>query len=435
MKVTEIKNEGLKREFKVVLPAADLQKEVDKKLQSVSKTIKLDGFRPGKAPLSMIKKKHGRNVLGEVLEHTVSNTTQKLLQDKNLYPALQPKIDIAKFEEGSDLEYSIAFEVFPEVPEFDLEKIKIQKPVADISDKDIDDGIERIRKSTSDFVPLKKQRAAKKGDAVLIDFTGKLNGEVFEGGSAKEFRLELGSGQFIPGFEDQLVGVKKGEDCVVKVTFPENYGSADLAGKDAEFEIKVHEVLEAQQPELNDEFAQKVGAENVEKLKGMVKSYLENDFANVARVKLKKDLFDSMDKVCKFDVPEGMVELEYKSLLKSTEVKDESDKDKKKREKECNELAERRVRLGILLSEIGRKNNIAVTENEVRKAVFDQAKTMPGYEKNLIEYYQKNPQALDSLRGPILEDKVVNFIVEKINAKEQKMTTSELIKFQEEQNS
>jgi len=439
MQVTELKNEGLKREFEITLEAKDINKKIEDRLAKAAKTIKMPGFRPGKVPISLVKKKHGKEILGEVLEHAVADSSQKVLKERELNPAMQPKIEISSFDpekESDDLVYSLSFEVYPEVPEVDLGKIKIEKSVIEVTEKEINDGMDRLKQSQKSFEPIKKARAAKKGDAVSIDFLGKTDGEPFEGGAANDFQLELGSGQFIPGFEEQLEGAKKGDKIVVKVQFPEQYGAAELAGKDAEFDVTIKGVLEAKEPEVNDEFAEKLGMENLEKLKDAIKEQITQDFEMITRTKLKKDIFDAFDESYKFDVPESMVEMEFKSIKESSQASEESkdidEKEAKEQDEEFKGLAERRVRLGVILADIGRKNSINVTEDELRKSVFEQARNYPGQEQKIIEFYQKNAEALDRLKGPILEDKVVDFVVGKIKATEKKVTTEELLKFEAE---
>ncbi len=432
MQVTELKNEGLKREFEITLKAADLSKKVDTNIINLAKRIKMPGFRPGKVPLALVKKQHGKQVLGEVLENTVADTSKKLMQERKLFPALEPKIQIASFNEGADLVYNISFEIYPEVPEFDFGKIKLNRPKVDISAKEIEEGLEALQKSQKQFKPLKKPRAAKKGDTVVINFEGSIEGKKFEGGSANDYRLELGSGSFIKGFEEQLEGAKKDEEVEVKVQFPANYGSANLAGKDAVFAVRINDILESELPEADDELAKKLGFEDLAKLKEAIEKKLENDFDNLAKVKLKKELFDKLDKECNFDVPEGMVELEYNSILQNDtdEVKPGSKEDVK-RQKEYRELAVRRVKLGILLADLGRINSVNVTEDELRKAVFEQVRKFPGHEQQVIEFYQKNQSAIDQLRGPILEEKVVDFILAKTTITDKKTSTKELLEFQE----
>lgn len=433
MQVTELKSEGLKREFQITLEAKDLSKKVDAQIIKLAKKIKMPGFRAGKVPVALVKKKHGREVLGEVLENTVADTSRKLMQERNLLPALEPKIAIDSFDEGKDLIYNISFEVYPQVPEFDFSKIKLSRPKVTVEQKDIDDGMERLQKSQKQFAPLEKPRAAKKGDTVVIDFEGSIDGVKFAGGAAEGHRLELGSNSFIPGFEDQLVGTKKDEALDVKVTFPKEYGSKELAGKDAVFAVKVHDILQAKSPEANDEFAKTLGFEDLAKLKDAIAKQIEEDFSSLAKVKLKKELFDKLDEVCNFDVPEGMVELEYNSLIQNdSEPVKEGSKEEKARNKEYRELSIRRVKLGILLAELGKLNSVTVTEDELRKAIFEQVRRFPGQEQRVIEFYQKNKEALDHLRGPILEEKVVDFILAKATITDKKTSTKELLAFNDE---
>lgn len=439
MQVTELKNEGLKREFEVTLKAKDINKRVEERLAKVAKTIKVAGFRPGKVPLSLVKKKHGKEILGEVLEHAVADSSHKVLTERDLNPAMQPKIEISSFDpekENSDLVYSLSFEIYPNVPDVDLAKIAVEKSVIEVTEKEVNDGLERLKSMQKDFQPLKKARATKTGDSVVIDFVGKTDGKPFEGGAANDFQLELGSGQFIPGFEEQLVGSKKDDKVVVKVKFPDQYGSADLAGKDAEFDVTIKDILAAVEPELNDEFAAKVGMENLDKLKDAIKEQIAHDFEYIARTKLKKDIFDALDAGYKFDVPESMVSMEFESIKESSksaeEVQKADEKELQKFNDEFKVLAERRVRLGVILADIGKKNAIKVNEDELRKSVFEQARNYPGQEHKVIEFYQKNRDALDKLRGPLLEEKVVDFVLSKVKCSEKKVTTEDLLKFNNE---
>lgn len=431
MQVTEKKNEGLKREFEIKLLAKDINKKVEIRLEEVSKTVKAPGFRPGKVPLALVKKKHGQQVLGEVLESAVEESSRKVMEDNKVFPAGKPDIKVESFNEGEDLVYSMAFEVYPEVPETDFSKVKLERSVVEIIEKDIDDAIEKLRQSQKESTPLKTDRKTKKGDIVVIDFLGKVGGEAFEGGESKNYNLELGSGQFIPGFEDQLKGLNKGDETVVKVKFPDEYGSENLAGKDAEFEVTLHDILTPKLPKVDDKFAEKLGMENVEKLREEIKTHITKDFDQITRTKLKKDLFDALDKKFKFELPQSMLDVELGSLTESLkDVKDE--KEVKKQTKEFEKLAERRVRLGIVLADFARKSSVDVTEDEVRAAVFDQARSYPGQEQMVLEYYQKNPQALEQLRGPLLEEKAVDLIISKATIKDKKTNSAELIKFNEQ---
>lgn len=433
MQVAELKNEGLKREFEITLTADYLSKKIDAKIINLAKKIKMPGFRAGKVPVDMVKKKHGREVLGEVLQHTVADTSQQLLQERKLFPALEPKISVKSFDEGKDLIYNISFEIYPQVPEFDFSKIKLNRPKVEVTSKDVEDGLGRLLKAQKKFKPIEELRAAKKGDVVVIDFEGSVDGVTFAGGTASDYRLELGSGSFIPGFEDQLEGTKNGDKMDVKVTFPENYGSTELAGKAAVFAVTINDILQVEIPEANDEMAKNLGFEDLEKLKEAISKQIEQDFDGIAKVKLKKELFDKLDKECNFEVPEGMVELEYNSLVQSdTEKLETGSKEEQKRNDEYKELAVRRVKLGILLADLGKSQSVTVTEEELRRAVFEQVRRFPGQEQRVIEFYQKNQEAMDTLRGPILEEKVVDFILSKASVDNKKTTTKELLEFSEE---
>lgn len=433
IQVTETKNNGLAREFKVVVDASQIATQVDQRLEEVGKTAKMAGFRPGKIPMNVLRKRYGQSVIGEVLENMVRDTSRKVLEERKMRPALQPKINITTFDEKQSLEYVMEFELFPETPDVAFDKIKLQKWKAEAAEKDINEGLDRVRQAHKGFETAGDTKyAAKIDDAVLIDFVGKLDGKPFDGGSAEDFRLTLGSGQFIPGFEDQLVGVKTGDKKDVKVDFPENYHSADLAGKPAVFEVNVKDVLKQKLPELNDEFAKTVGFEGLDKLQAAVKDQIEKDYGNIARSRLKKELFDLLDKDYAFAVPATMVDMEFTSLWQQVEQERKTNPDMAKKSEEqlkadFTKMAERRVRLGILLAEIGRKNNLEVGQDEIRRAVYEQARMFPGQEQRVVEFYQKNPDSIEQLKGPILEEKVVDYVLEKISLSEKSVSSKELL--------
>lgn len=433
MKVTEKKNEGLKREYEITVTADAVTKEIDNKLSQLAQTVKMAGFRPGKVPLKLIKQKHGKAVLSEVTQDLVSKTTTDVLKDKDVTPALQPKIKISDdFDEGKDLSFNVSLEVYPEVPEVDFGKISLEKSVVDVAEEDIADGLKRLCEAKKEFKPLESPHVAEKGHSVSIDFEGSVDGELFAGGAAEKFKLELGSGQFIPGFEDQLIGVKAGDEKVVDVTFPEDYNSKDLAGKQAQFKVKVHEVLEATLPEANDEFAKNIGFEDLKTLKEEIEKQIKEDFERICETKIKKELFDALSEQYEFDVPEGMFDIEYEALLNDAGLNKEStEKEDKEKQEEFKQLSLRRVRLGILLAQIGKDNNVQITQDEIRDAVFSQARAYPGQEKQVLEYFQNNPQAVEQLKGPILEEKSFKIILEKVAVKEKKATVKELLAFEE----
>lgn len=434
MQVKEVENENLKRSYEVIIGADEINSEIDSKLNELSKTLKIPGFRPGKVPMNVVKQRHGDAVLGEVLEQVVGKTSQDLIKEKDIRPALQPKIEVKSFENGGDLVYSVTLEIFPEIPEIKWDDINLEEWKVDISDKEIDEGIDRIKEHNKDFAPLKEDRKTIEGDTAVIDFEGFIDGVAFEGGKAEDFNLVLGSKSLIPGFEDQLIDLEKGTETSINVTFPEDYHNKDCAGKPSEFKIKLKDILESVEPELNDEFAVKLGFETLDKLKSSVKEQLEKDYGNLSLSKIKKELFDILDEKHKFDVPEGMVKLEFDSLWNKVQERKNVDPEYKDRsedelKEEMQQMSERRVRLGIILAETGKAENIEVDQQELRKAVIDQAMQYPGQEQQIISFYEKNPQAIEELRGPVLEDKVVDHVLTKVSKEVKKVSLDELSDF------
>jgi trigger factor len=420
MQVTETLTEGLKREFKISVPAADIETKMVGRLTELGQSIRIPGFRPGKVPLGLLRKRYGDAVRGEILETTIQDATTDAMSDHGIRPAMQPKVDIVKFEEGEDLEYTVAVELLPEIEPMDFSKLDLERLVAEPGEEQIDDAIKRLSSQRRAFKPVEDGSAAKEGDQVRIDFEGKVDGEVFEGGTASDFILELGSGQFIPGFEEQLVGAAPGEERTVSITFPDSYPSETLKGKDAEFAVTVKEVLVPEEVAIDDEFAKSMGLDDLDALKSAIKEQLEREFGQVSRARLKRTLLDKLAESHSFELPPGMVEQEFEAIW--TQVKDamEQDRldedDKGKTEDELREryhpIAERRVRLGLLLSEVGRANNITVSQEDLNRAMMDQARRFPGQESKIFEFYQKNPQAIQELQAPIFEEKVVDFILE-----------------------
>lgn len=431
IQVTETKNEGLKRGYQVVVAAEDVAGQVDARLQEVGKNAKMAGFRPGKIPQQVLKKRYGQTVAGEVLEQVVNEVTQQVVKERELRPALRPNINVVNYEDQKPLEYTIELEIFPEVPEVKFDGIELERLAADVEEKDVDEGLKRVQNAQKNLEKVEDAKyAAQSGDTVVIDFVGKIDDVEFEGGAAKGFRLELGSSQFIEGFEDQLVGSKAGDSREVKVDFPENYGKEDLAGKPASFAVEVHEILQPQLPELNDEFAKKVGFEDLEAVKAAVKEQIEKDYKELGRSKVKKELFDLLDEKFDFEVPETMENLEFESLWKQVENDKRgefADKSEDELKDEFRKMANRRVKLGILLAEIGREHKIEVEADELRKAVYDQARMYPGQERQVIEFYQKNRESVEQLKGPILEEKVVDYILEQVKINEKKVPAKELL--------
>ena len=435
MKVSELKNNKLEREYQVTVEAETLNRKMDEQLKSIGNRVKIPGFRPGHIPVKLLKQRYGKSVMGEVLENTVNSTSGDVIRERNERPAMQPKIEILSFEEGKELQYKMSYEVLPEIPEVDFAKVKLEKLSYDIPEKELTEGLERLAERRKSYEV--KKGAAKLGDAVKIDFTGYLNGEKFEGGASENFTLELGSNQFIPGFEEQLVGAKAGDEKTVKVSFPEDYHSKDLAGKPTEFKVVVHEVLESKPVKIDDDFAKGLGLEGLSELKKALGEQLSKDYDQMVRAKLKKQLFDQLDTAYAFEAPKTMVEMEFNSiwerLQEAQKAGDESvNKPEVELRKEYQAIAERRVRLGLLLADIGRRNNLKVGQDELSRAVMEQARQYPGQEKKIFEYYQQNPQQLEELRGPILEEKAVDFILGQAKVADKKTTIDELMREEDE---
>lgn len=434
MQVTETNADGLKREFRIVVPAATLQDKMDTRLKELSGQVRLPGFRPGKVPLPLMKKKYGPSVMGEVLESVVQEGTQNTLGDRDLKPAMQPKIEIVSFEEGKDLEFTMAVEVLPEIGDMDFGSIELERPKVVVPDAEVDEALARIAESRKQAEPTGSKRKAKKGDILEIDFVGRIDGEEFPGGKAEGHDLELGSNSFIPGFEDQLIGAKAGETTTVTVSFPEDYQAAELAGKQAEFEVAVKELKEAKVPEIDDAFAESVGLENLDALKAAVREQMDKDYAGIARNRVKRALLDKLAERADFDVPPGMVDMEFDGIWKQVEEAKEKDnlddEDKDKSDEQLREeyrtLAERRVRLGLLLAHVGQKNEIQVSQEDLNRAIMNEAMRYPGQEQAVFQFFQSNEQALNQLRAPIFEDKVVDYILELAQVSEKEVSPEEL---------
>jgi trigger factor len=435
MNVTETAHEGLNRTWRVVVPATEIGANVDRRLTELSKTIKLPGFRPGKVPLSLVKKRYGSSVMGEVLEKTVQDSSSKLLQDNDVRPALEPKIEVVSFAEGTDLEYTMAVEALPDIEPADLAGVSLERVVASVDDKAVDEAIDRIANNNRDFEPVKKKRAAKKGDQLLIDFAGTVDGEARPGMDGKDYPLELGAGNFIPGFEDQLIGIKPEETKTITVTFPEQYHAAELAGKEARFEVTAKELRAPVKTEVNDEFAKKLGLTDLETLKKMAREQIEGEYGRLTRLKLKRSLMDALAERHDFPVPQGMVELEFESIWKQVQAElteEEKAKPEDEVKAEYRAIAERRVRLGLLLSEIGKRNTIQVTQEELNRGLIAEARRYPGQEREVLDAYRNNPRALDALRAPIYEDKVVDHILGTVTLTDRSVTPEELAREDDE---
>ena len=437
MQVTEVSAEGLKREYTIKVEADALNDKVEEKLVRLAGQARLPGFRPGKVPVSYLRKLHGEALLGEVLEETVTATSREALEKNDVRPAMQPDIKIKDdFAPGKDLEYDMTVEILPKIEPADFSKITLEKQVADVGDAEVDEAVERLAEGQKSYEPKTKAYKAKDGDMAVIDFVGKVDGEAFEGGQAEDFQLVLGSGSFIEGFEDQILGLKGGEEKEVSVTFPTDYQAEHLAGKDAVFEVTVKEVRAPAPVAIDDELATKVGLENLEQLKERLKENIEEDYNRISRMKLKRGLLDALADSHDFELPAGMVDLEFEQIWQDfqqsleSEGKDLSSEEKSEDElkAEYQDIAVRRVRLGLLLSHIGEANDITVSPEELNRAMMMEAQRYPGQEKQIFEFYQQNPQAMQQLRAPLMEDKVIDFILELAKVSEIKVDRETLLK-------
>ncbi len=436
MQVTETTNEGLKRAYKIIVPAADIEEKITARLTEIAVTIRMPGFRPGKVPVNLLRKQHGQAIMGEILEATVGESSQKTITDNDLRPVAQPKIEIDKFDEGEDLEYSIELEVFPDIELTDFSKLKLKRMKVPADEKQVDEMIGQMADGQKDSKPVEKARKITSGDVAVIDFTGSVDGENFIGGKAEDYGLEIGSSSFIPGFEEQIIGKDVGDEFDVNITFPKQY-TEELAGKDAVFAVKIKELRETIPATLDDDFAKKMGAESLEDLKAKLRENQEAELSQYTRMRVKRDLLDVLDEKHDFDLPDGMIDTEFEAVWHQFEHQrknhpehiDEDDKDKSDDElkKEYREISTRRVRLGLLLAEIGRVNEIMVTPEEINRAIMQEAQQNQGKEKEVFDYYKNNPEAMQAIQSPLLEDKVVDYILELADVSEKSTTIEELM--------
>jgi trigger factor len=521
MQVTETSAEGLKREFKITVPASEVEEKISRRLGEIGRSVRIPGFRPGKVPLPLLRKRYGPAVRHEVLETTVQGSSAEAMREHNLRPALPPQVEIVSAAEGADLEYKMSIELLPDMPEPDFTGLGIERLVAEVPEEDLDRAIERLAESQRKTEPV--DRSAESGDLVVVDFVGKIGDVEFPGGKGENVSIELGAGRFIPGFEDQLTGAKAGEERTIKVTFPGDYGAPDLAGKDATFDVKVKEVQQRLPAAIDDSLAEAVGLENLAELRQEVRQRMQRDYDSIARQRVKRALLDKLAERYDFPVPPGMVEMEFNTIWAQYEAEREgrkrmvagqvdansgaaegpvdaaaliapeetalegssdqspasaeakqphehehepaahhatphpgsvtepldaaaliapeetalegasdsepaaSEEDEEKLKEEYRRIAERRVRLGLLLAEAGRANNITVTQEELNQALAQEARRHPGYERQVIDFYRKSPDAINNLRAPIFEEKVVDYILELAKPAERKVSPQELM--------
>jgi len=425
MQITQTVSEDLHRQFTVTVAASELDSRMTARLEEMKPRVNLKGFRPGKAPISFLKKQFGKSVMGEIVEQTVNEGSQRVVTENALKPALQPRVepvgDVQQVVDGkADLTFTVTVDLMPDFETTDVAKLAVERLTADITDADLDEALERLAKSTRGFTPRPEGSAAEKDDTVLIDFVGSVDGVEFEGGKGSDFNLTLGSGQFIPGFEDQLVGAKAGETRDVKVTFPAAYQSAELAGKDALFVVTVKEVKAPDAVAIDDELAKKLGLPDLATLKDRIRDQLKTDYAAASRMHLKRRILDALDTAHDFPLPPAMVETEFTNIWAQVEQelkkegKTAADEGKTEDElkAEYHAIAERRVRLGLVLGKIGEQNGITIANDEVQRAIMARARQFPGQEQKVFQFYASNPGAQAEIRAPLFEDKVVDFIAE-----------------------
>ncbi|MEM7295284.1 MAG: trigger factor [Pseudomonadota bacterium] len=435
MQVTETLNEGLKRGYTITMTAAELDEKVDAKLKEAQPDIEMKGFRKGKVPLPLLKKRFGENLLGEVVQESVDGAMSTHFEDSGDRPAMQPdlKVTTEGWKPGEDIEFAMAYEALPDIPEVDYKAIKLEKLVAKADDASVDEALENLAASAQNFDDRDEGAAAEDGDQIIIDFLGKVDGEAFEGGAAEDYPLVLGSNSFIPGFEAQLVGAKVGETPEVKVTFPEDYGAENLKGKDAVFECTVKGVKAHKPAEIDDELAKRFGAEDLAALKTQISDRLGQEYAGAARQVQKRGLLDQLDTAVSFDLPPSLVEAEATQIAHQLWHEENPDVEghdhpEIKPTEEHTALAERRVRLGLLLAEIGSKAEVEVSDAEMGQAIMAQARQYPGNERQFYEFVQKNAQMQQQIRAPLFEDKVVDYVFELSEVSEKEVSKDDLQK-------
>ena len=448
MQVTQTHSDGLRHEFKIVVPASDLEARLDNRVSEIKDSVRLNGFRPGKVPPAHLKKIYGRSLMAEAIEALVRETNAKIVTDNGFKLAMEPKVTLPEgkdeiesvFTGQSDLSYTVALEVLPPITLADFKGIKIERPVAEVTAAEIDEAVSRIANQNRPYSARADGGKVASGDRVTISYVGKIDGEAFEGGTGDDIVVNVGSNTFIPGFEEQLIGMAAGEARTVNVRFPNNYLAEKLAGKDAVFEVTANSIEAPGEVTIDDAFAKSLGLETLDKLKDAIKDRLTREHAAASRQKLKRVLLDRLDELHKFDAPPTMVEDEFnnvwKTVLSDLESSGKSFADEgtteEKAKAEYRAIADRRVRLGLVLAEIGEKNNIKVNDEELSRAAADRARQFPGQEQQVWEYYRKNPQALASLRAPIYEEKVVDFIVELASVIDKPVSRDELFREEED---
>ena len=435
MQVNETLNDGLKRGYAITVTAAELEAKVNEKLAEAQPEVEMKGFRKGKVPLALMKKQFGQKIMGEAMQESIDGAMQEHFEKTGDRPAMQPDVKMSneEWKEGDDVEVTMTYEALPEIPEVDLSSIKLDKLVVKADDTAVDEALGNLAETAQDFEPRKAGTKAKDGDQIVFDFLGKVDGEAFEGGAAEDYPLVLGSNSFIPGFEEQLVGAVTGDEKDVTVSFPEDYQAPHLAGKEATFECKIKEVKKPVPAKIDDELAKKFGAEDLAALKTQISERLEAEYAGAARAVMKRGLLDELDKLVSFDLPPSLVEAEAGQIahqLWHEENPDVEGHDHPEIETtdEHKTLAERRVRLGLLLAELGQKAEVQVTDAEMTQAIMSQARQYPGQERQFFEFVQQNQQMQQQMRAPLFEDKVVDHVFEQATLTEKEVSKEDLQK-------
>jgi len=451
MQVKETVADGLKHEFQISVPAADLDAKADARLVDLKGKVRINGFRPGKVPVSHLKKVYGRSVMAETIDQTIRDTNSQIFTERGFRLATEPKVTMPTEQKAvedvltgkSDLTYTVSIEVVPVIQLADFKSFTVEKPVAEVTDSEIDDAIKRIAEQNRTFATKGEGAKAETGDRVTVSFKGTVDGTPFEGGTAENIQVTVGSNSFIPGFEEQLIGIAAGETRTLKVSFPKNYGNQKLAGQPAEFETTANLIEAPQETVINDEFAKTLGLESLDKLKEAARERLAAEFAGATRQRVKRLLLDRLDESHRFEAPPSLVDEEFNLMWNSIKAEMESNgktfadegTTEEAAKEEYRTIADRRVRLGLVLSEIGERNKITVTDDEVSRAVIERARQMPGREKEVWDYYRSNANALAQLRAPIYEDKVVDFILELATVTEKKVSREDLYKDDEAEKS
>jgi len=442
MQVSETLNSGLKREIKVTVPAKDMEARLMARLDEAKDKVRLKGFRPGKVPVQHLRRMYGKSFMAEVVNEILNDSSRTILADRGEKPAMQPEITMTEDEKeaekvlagAADFEFSLSYEVIPPIEIKDFSSIKINRPVYDVPEDEVEEQVKRVADSVRTYEP--KDGKAENGDKVTIDYVGKLDGEPFEGGSANDSEVVIGHGQFIPGFEDELVGLKAGDTKTFKITFPESYAAQHLAGKEVEFDITVKQVAAAEELTINDELATKLGLESAEKLREIIRSQLESQYGQMTRQKAKRQLLDALDESYKFEAPSKLVEAEFNNIwsqvTRDLEAAGRTFEDEDTTEEEAREeyqrLAERRVRLGLVLAQIGEEANIQVSDDEMQRALIETIRRYPArQQQEIYDFYRQNPQALASIRAPIFEEKVVDQLLSQVDVTDQKVSRDELL--------